>query len=79
MTKKKRQEIDNAILEFKEVQMELRLAFLDEQQALKDLIRIVSTDEIVTVIKDEVEEPEPMSDEEKQDVIVDMVLTKNEI
>lgn len=80
MTKKKRLEIDNEAEHLEQALRNFRLADLDLQEAIKDYVKVTSTEDcIYSSNEEEPETPiEPMTDESLKAVIVDSVTNKDD-
>ncbi len=78
MTKKKQQEIANHVEELKEYLLTYKLAYLDVLQSTNDLITVVSTEEVLNLNTPEPEQEViiPQTEEEKEEVIQDIILSK---
>lgn len=79
MTKKKQQEIANTVEALKVYLLDYKLAYLDVLQGMNDLIEVASTDEVLYLNKEEPEEVIiPQTEEEREEVIADIILDKGD-
>lgn len=78
MTKKKQQEIAEHVEVYKERLLNFKLAYLEVLEAMNDVIEVGSTDEVLYLNKQEPPEEVviPQTEEEKEEVIQDIILSK---